>query len=422
MSQTATPPCHSRHHTLAICVFCLLLATLLATCDDQYEISADELPHTGMTRLTITTPGNTKIDRSWIAHTQFTITETTDQTDTIGEMSIKGRGNTTWTLPKRPYTIQLSEPCQLMGMEQGNAWALLANYHDPTLLRNDVALYMSREMSLLDYTPDSRFVNLVINDSYNGIYQICELPEAYITHDNKDEILLEFDAKAHYHDVTFHITRTLHPINIHYPEVNEGDDNWRNISQWIQTAEDALFAENFTDSIQGYRKYFDVTSLVDWYLINEIAKNKDALFYTSCFLHGHLDGKIAMGPVWDFDMAFGNYKYKNNRKFINDPEGFHIKSAPWYGRLFQDPAFVALVKRRFNDFFAHREMIYQHIDQMASLLSLSISLENKRWGQLCDNSSSTTKVENEYTRQAEKLKAWIEKRMQWLKQNLELTS
>lgn len=419
MLQTPTNHCHSRRHTLTIWAICLLLATLLVTCDDQYEMSADELPHTGITRLTITTPGNTKIDRSWIDHTQFTITETTDQTDTIGEMRIKGRGNNTWILPKRPYSFQSAEPCRLMGMDEGNTWALLANYHDPTLLRNEVALFMSREMSLLEYTPDSRFVNLVINGSYNGIYQFCELPEACITHDNINGILLEFDAKAHYHDVTFQTTRNIHPINIHYPEVNEGDDNWQYIRQWVQTAEDALFAENFTDSIQGYRQYFDVTSFVEWYIINEIAKNNDATFYTSCFMHGHKGGKIAMGPVWDFDMAFGNYKYKNNKKFINNPEGFYIKNTSWYDRLFQDPAFVDLVRRRFNDFFAHREMIYQHIDQMASRLSLSISLENKRWGQLCDNSSSATKVETEYTRQAEKLKSWIEQRMLWLKQNID---
>ena len=398
---------------------CLLMVTLLTSCDDQYEIGADEVPHTGMAKFTITTPDNTEIERSWITHTQFSITEAAGQTDTIGEMWIKGRGNTTWTLPKRPYTIQLSAPSHLMGMDRGDTWALLANYHDQTLLRNDVALYMSSQMSLLDYTPDSRMVNLVVNGFYHGIYQLCELPESSLAHYSTEHALLEFDAKAHYHDITFHTTRSPHPVNIHYPEVNEGNDTWRRISQWIQTAEDALYADNFTDSIQGYRKYFDVTSFVEWYLINEIAKNNDAIFYTSCFMHGPIGGKIAMGPVWDFDMAFGNYQYKNNKKVINNPEGFYIKNAPWYNRLFQDPAFVALVKKRFNEYFAHREIIYQHIDQMSRHLSTSIALENRQWGRLCDKSSSTTKIETEYARQAEKLKAWIEQRMQWLKQNIE---
>ena len=419
MSHLATPLCHSRLLNLFICAFTMLLATLLSSCeDDPYNISAEELPHTGMARLTITTPNETDVDRSWIDHTQFSITEASGQTDIIGEMKIKGRGNTTWTLPKRPYTIQLSAPYRLMGMNQGNTWALLANYHDQTLLRNEVALYMSHEMSLLDFTPDSRFVNLVMNGSYFGIYQICELPETCLAPNNTDDFLLEFDAKARYHDITFHTTRNTHPINIHYPEVNEGDDTWRAISQWIQTAEDALFAENFTDNIQGYRKYFDVTSLVEWYLVNEIAKNSDAMFYTSCFMHGTIGGRIAMGPVWDFDMAFGNYKYKNNKKFINDPEGFYIKDTPWYGRLFQDPTFVEMVKQHFNDYYSHREMIYHHIDQMCSQLSANITWENKLWGRLCDYSASTTKVEAEYTRQAEKLKSWIEKRMLWLKENL----
>lgn len=420
MSHSATHASLSKHHAHSICVIAILLVTLLNACDDQFEIGADELPHTGMARFTITTPDNTGIDRSWISHTLFSITETSDQIDTIGEMSIKGRGNTTWTLPKQPYTILMLEPCRLMGMDKGNTWALLANYHDNTLLRNDVALYMSSEMSLLNYTPDSRMVNLVVNDAYRGVYQLCELPEACLAHYSPEEVLLEFDAKAHYHDITFHTARTLHPINIHYPEVNEGDATWQSISQWIQTAEDALFADNFTDSIHGYRKYFDVTSFVEWYLINEIAKNSDAIFYTSCFMHGPIGGKIYMGPVWDFDMAFGNYKYKNNKKVINDPEGFYFKNTAWYDRLFQDPAFVEIVKRRFNDYFTHREMIYRHIDQMSGNLSRNIALENKLWGQLCKTSSSTEKVEAEYTRQTEKLKSWIETRMQWLKRNIDM--
>ena len=420
MSHSATQTSLSKHHSLAVCVITMLLATLLTTCDDQYEIGADELPYTGMARLTITTPDNTEIDRNWIDHTQFSITEATFQTDTVGEMRIKGRGNTTWTFPKRPYTILMSAPCRLMGMDEGDTWALLANYHDQTLLRNEVALYMSHEMSQLNFTPNSRFINLVMNGSYYGIYQISELPEACLSHYSTEDVLLEIDAKAHYHDITFHTARNTHPINIHYPEVNEGDATWQSISLWIQTAEDALFAENFNDSIQGYRKYFDVTSFVEWYLINEIAKNSDAIFYTSCFMHGPIGGKISMGPIWDFDMAFGNYKYKNNKKVINDPEGFYIKNMAWYGRLFQDPAFVEIVKRRFNDYFTHREMIYRHIDQMSSDLCLNIALENKLWGQLCKTSSSTEKVETEYTRQAEKLKSWIETRMQWLKRNIDI--
>jgi hypothetical protein len=418
MSHSVPHDSSSKHHGLTACAVALLLATLSTSCDDQYEISADELPHTAMARLTVITPDHSEIDRDWIDHTQFSITEATNQADTVGEMSIKGRGNMTWTYPKRPYNILLPAPCCLMGMDKGNTWALLANYQDKTLLRNDVALYMSSQMSLLDYTPDSRMVNLVVNNVYRGIYQLCELPESSLTHYNTDIVLLEFDAKAHYHDITFHTSHNTHPINIHYPEVSEGDATYHHITQWIQAAEDALFSENFTDSIQGYRRYFDVTSFAEWYILNEIAKSNDAIFYTSCFMHGPIGGKISMGPVWDFDMAFGNYQYKNKIN-INNPEGFYIKNVEWYGRLFQDPAFVKLVKQRFNDYFTHRGMIYQHIDQMSNYLCMNISLENKLWGKLCDNSSPSIQVETEYTNQAEKLKTWIERRMQWLKQNID---
>ena len=66
------------------------------------------------------------------------------------------------------------------------------------------------------------------------------------------------------------------------------------------------------------------------------------------------DGKLKMGPLWDFDIAFGNVNYNGCDK----PEGFWIKPVAWYARLFQDPSFVQKVKERFAYFYDNREGIY----------------------------------------------------------------
>ena len=88
-------------------------------------------------------------------------------------MKIKGRGNSTWGLPKKPYKIKFETKTSLLDEPADKEWVLLANYYDKTLVRNEIAFYMGR-MSNLDYTPSSNFVNVYINEKYNGIYQLSD--------------------------------------------------------------------------------------------------------------------------------------------------------------------------------------------------------------------------------------------------------
>ena len=403
---------------VSVTTFVTLLSAVIISCEsEQYEISGSQLPPANLPVMTVNTPDAAEIARSYVNHTQFNYSGTNGEGGITGEMAIKGHGNSTWILPKKPYSILLQQQDRLPGLDMGQQWILLANYRDMTLMRNDVALFMSREMSLLDFTPQSCFADLTLNGFYRGIYQICGSPEGCINND--DFVVIEIDGKARYHDITFHTTHNYHPFNIHFPEVTEGDQDWTEISRWVQQAEDVLYADYFNDSERGYSKYLDVMSFVEWYVINEIAKNYDAAFYTSCFMHYRKGGKITMGPVWDFDLAFGNYPYKNNRKVANNPEGFFIKNIPWYDRLFLDPTFVEMVKQRFSYYYDHRQDIYDHIDQNCSLLAARIGLENKLWGCLCSKSASEDKVRAEHQKKAEQLKVWIETRMQWLKPNID---
>ena len=401
-----------------ICTCAALLPAVIMSCEsEQYEISGSQLTPAGLPVLTISTPDAVEIGRSYVYHTLFNYSGTNGEAGVTGEMAIKGHGNSTWVLSKKPYSMLLQQQDNHTDPDMGLSWILLANYRDLTLMRNDVAMFMSREMSLIDFTPRSCFADLTLNGFYQGIYQICESPEECLAGD--DCVLIEIDGKARYHDVTFQTTHCYHPFNIHYPEVTEGDQNWTEIRQWVQQAEDALYADNFADSEHGYSKYLDTMSFVEWFIINEIAKNFDAAFYTSCYMHYQKGGKIVMGPVWDFDLAFGNYPHKHGKKIANDPEGFYIKNIPWYDRLFLDPTFVEMVKQRFNYYYDRRQDIYDHIDQNCSILAARMGLENKLWGCLCKKTASDEKVRAEHLKQAERLKSWIETRMQWLKRNID---
>ena len=161
--------------------------------------------------------------------------------------------------------------------------------------------------------------------------------------------------------------------------MEEGSERYNWIRDYVRNAENALYGDNFMDPENGYAKFIDVNSFVDWYLVNEITKNNDAVFFSSCYMNIASGGKLKMGPVWDFDLALGNINYQNNF----DPEGFWVKNSVWISRLFQDPTFVDLVKQRYNIL---RNVILTDIitelNQDATYLNWSIIENNAKWGTL----------------------------------------
>lgn len=329
------------------------------------------------------------------------------------EVKIKGRGNTTWTLPKKPYKLKFESKQSLLGEPKDKEWILLANYTDKSLVRNALGLYMSK-ISNLEYTCRAHFVDLVLNNRYVGTYQLGEQQKISKNRVNvgDDGYLLEIDAKAASDDVTFNIPHIGKPINIKDPNVEAGGEAYDYVVRYMNRVDSVLFSENFTDSIEGYVKYMDVSSFVDWYVINEIAKNNDACFWTSCYMNLARDEKLKMGPVWDFDIAFGNVNYNNNY----DPAGFWIlKEVTWYKRLFKDEKFVVQVKDRFNYFYSNRDMLFNEINENASYLKYSVIENNSVWGTLYEYTWPNYSIWGSYDNEISYLKQWLNARMEWLK-------
>ena len=295
---------------------------------------------------------------------------------TEDSVSIKGRGNSTWGMAKKPYALKFDNKISLLGEPKDKSWVLLANYTDKTMLRNHMAFYLGK-ISNLDYTPRSHFVELMLNGRYNGTYQLCEKLKISINRVNvgDDGFLLEIDAKAGADDIIFSTNRLSQPVNIKDSDVKEDDGNYLFIKNYVINAENTLFSDKFKDIEDGWQKYMDINSFVDWYLINEISKNNDACLYTSCYMNLKRGGKLKMGPLWDFDIAFGNIDYHG--AYLID--GFWVKKATWYSRLFEDPAFVAKVKERFSYFYSKQDDIMREIDSNANYLKYAVQENENRW-------------------------------------------
>ena len=182
--------------------------------------------------------------------------------------------------------------------------------------------------------------------------------------------------------------------------------------KYLQQVDSVLYGDDFKDPFNGYAKYMDVSSFVEWYLVNEIAKNNDACFFTSCYMNLSRGGKLRMGPVWDFDLAFGNVDYNGNY----DPTGFWIKkAASWYSRLFQDENFVKKVKERFDYFYANKNVLFNEINENANYLKYSVVEDNAVWKTLYKNVNPNYAIWGSYDNEVAYLKQWLNTRMEWLK-------
>jgi hypothetical protein len=270
-------------------------------------------------------------------------------------------------------------------------------------------------ISNLDWTPQGRFAEVYINDEYNGTYNITQKVEES---DNRVALgdtgyLLELDqlSRLDFDDVYFESTVTdKFMVNIKEPNVDLNSAEYLYIKELIGDFESAMFGSSFLSNTEGYVKYIDVDSFVDWYLISEITKNVDSMFFSSMFLNVMPGEKIKMGPLWDFDLSFGNVDYADSRY----AEGWWVKYHPWYERLFQDPDFVAKVKVRFAYFKDNQEFILDKIDAYAEQLQWAQQENDDKWQTLGMYVWPNPVVFDTYQEEVDHMKAWYIDRMDWL--------
>ena len=188
------------------------------------------------------------------------------------------------------------------------------------------------------------------------------------------------------------------------PEVTQDSAEIIEVRNLILEFEDALLNQRFLDNPETYESLINLNSFVDWFLINEITKNIDAgAFYSSVYLTVSIDGKINLGPIWDFDLSM-----------VGDYEGWWMTSSPWFELLLLDSYFINLVKERFNHFYANKTEIINIIDQSARYLELASKQNDSKWGTIGTYVFPNPVYFETYSEEVEFLKSWISGRMDWL--------
>lgn len=339
----------------------------------------------------------------------------------VTEMQIRGRGNSTWQYhEKKPYQLKFPDKLEFLNLPKDKKWVFLAEVSDKTLLRNKIAYEMG-SLSSLDYTPQSQYTEVYLNGKYNGTYLVAQKVEesnrrvklgdtGYLLEIDQQHRLDDDDVYFRTYNYRNQFAGEHFLFNIKEPKLEFNNTEYEYIFDLIDTFEKNLQSSIFKDPTEGYAKYIDIDSFIDYFLINEITKNTDAKEYSSIYLNVIPGEKIKMGPVWDFDLAFGNVNYAPSEYST----GFWIKDNAWYSRLFEDPAFVSKVKTRFSFYRSQQNLILNKIDAYADLLNKAQKKNDERWGLIGVYHWPNPVVYDTYYEEVEHLKNWYSDRMNWL--------
>jgi hypothetical protein len=343
-------------------------------------------------------------------------------------LAIRGRGNSTWGLAKKPYRIKFNQKEKFLGKGYAKAksWTLLANAADKSMIRDALTSELG-ELIGLKFNPAARFVDFVLNGTYLGTYQISDQVEVRAHRVNVTEqpevltdttnitggYLLEVDG---FQDGNCFSTAKGVPVRIHYPDedvIAKTQNNY--ITNYVLQFENTLFSSFYKDPTSGYRRYVDSLSLARWYIATEITANPDGL-YSIYFYKDQNDPKLYWGPLWDYDIAYNNCARKQDvtNELMCD-YGFG-QGKYWVDQMWQDPWFGSLINNEYKQIVESglENKLLAKADSLANLLSRSQALNYKTWSINQKMYSDELVLFNTYDEYISYLKDFITNHMSYL--------
>ncbi len=376
-----------------------------------------------------------------------------------GWAGIEIRGSSSQLFPKKGYALELRTEVgadfnfPLLGMPAESDWVLHGPYSDKSLMRNALAYWIAGQV--MQWAPRTRFCELIINGDYRGAYLVVEkikrgparVPVSKLQPDevNGDALtggyILKIDKKE---GAEVGGWWSPHPppmssgqrifFQYHYPKPSVISlPQQMYIQEAVAQWEEALLAPDFDDTLAGWRQYMDESTLIDFFLVNEMAKNVDA-YRLSTFFYKDRDSKdprFFMGPVWDFNLAFGNADYCDmgstagwvaaTFNSVCSDDSWLVPF--WWNRLFADQHFMRRVARRWRALrqgVLRDELLHSCIDSLAQLLAQAQKRNFERFPVLDHYVWPNNYVGGSYGAELTYLKNWLWARLAWMDQQLAL--
>ena len=324
--------------------------------------------------------------------------------DYTGKTEVKGRGNSTWGYPKKPYRLKLNKKAEICGLGKAKNYVLLANHLDPTLMLNSVAFKIGRLLEL-PFTNHAIPVDVVLNGIYKGSYLLTEqieVKENRVDLDENNSVMWELD--SYWDDEPkFKSTAFNLPVMVKDPDLTtEQFEYWKKDFNAFTTqfAKEPLEGNSYVDMI-------DIESVAKFLITFNLVHNMEINHPKSVFLHKEGNGKYVMGPIWDFDWAYDYEGTSNHFGRYNTPlfsSSMNGVSTAFFQRFLQDSRVKAIYKRTWQDFKNNKlDALLQYVDDYAVMLKPSVERNSELWE---NTRSFDTKVKE--------LKTWLRNRADYI--------
>ncbi len=366
------------------------------------------------------------------------------------KMAIEVRGSSSQMFPKKNFSFETQDAegndleTELLGLPKEEDWILYAPYTDKSFLRDAIAYELGNDMG--SYAPGTRLCEVFINGDYHGVYWLEEkikrdknrvdikklnpadtlgdaLTGGYLLKVDRD------DGEGSYffsnHSGTF---ENMAPLIVY--EDPEGQDlhpkQKAYISNYFHQFENALYGDDFTDAEIGYRAYVDINSAIDFFIVYELGHNVDAYRLSTFFYkdRSSVDSLFHFGPLWDFNLAFGNVDYCESQwveGWAYEHSGGCSNTPRWWARFLEDPYYQDRLKCRYDSLrqtVLSTEAILHYIDSTGLLLEESADRNYDRWPILSRYVWPNFFIGDTYQQELDYLRQWLNGRLDWMDANI----
>lgn len=383
--------------------------------------------------------------------------------DYEGEIALRYRGNSSFNVSKKkPFSFRTlkypysksskKDRVEILGMGKDNNWALLAPYSDKSMMRDLLAFEVSRPW--MEYTPQGRFCEVFLDGTYYGVFILCEVvSKGRHRLDLKkpgkkgDALTGDYLMEVDYDDDVNYVSK-FHPVSalgvaykdrfIHFQYKSPDYDNLDDaqicyINSRIDEMEQVLASAQFADPVNGYSKYIDVMSFIDYQIAMELSHNIDAYRKSAKFYkrRDSVDGRFKM-VVWDNDLSYGNcrirqawrtdtWAYSNNDTLYLNKEDFLVPF--WWYRLNSDEFYTAQFRARWAQYRQsnlREDRLMAVIDSMATMLTShgAVQRDSQAWPHWGVYVWPIYYIASDYEDEIAYLKQWIRRRMEWMDSQL----
>ncbi len=378
------------------------------------------------------------------------------QNEFFGTIGIEKRGSSSNTFPAASYSVETRGPDPLINYNVSlfdwpldNDWILYAPYTDKSMIRNILTFHIGNQTGR--WAPRTQLCELIVNDEYMGVYVLMErikrnpgrvnidplLPADTTNNELTGGYIIKIDKTTGNEPIIWDSPfPSAAPGNgtigfqLHEPSPFEANAVQRQyIENYVTDWETALAGPSFTDPVTGYRNYIDVPSFIDFFLINEVSKNVDG-YRISTYLTKHRTsegGKLKAGPLWDFNLGYGNANYCQGGLTtgweinFNNICGGQWQNPFWWSRMLQDASFAHDVKCRWLELrqgVLSTNYLMNYIDSLAAVLDEPSVRHFSRWPILGTYVWPNNFIGNTFQEEIDYMKTWLTNRLTWMDANM----